>query len=166
MAIKFIYRFILLAGLCLVNTVQADPPANYPFMRFDAGLEAARAQNRYIFLYFGRYGCGFCEKTNKETFSDMQLRSLYNKNYVLVYVDAEGGERLNLPDGEVITEAELGIRLNVFATPLFAYLEPNGNIVFKAPGFKTVQEFVQFDAYVQGKHYKNQTINQFLKQSK
>ena len=155
----------LLLVFALAPLAWAEPPEHYPFVGYDQGLQQARQQNRSIFLYFGRYGCGYCGKTNIETFSDKSLRELYIKNYVLVYVDAESGERLTLPDGEVITEAELGIRLNVFATPLFAYLDPNGKLVFQAPGFKTVKEFKQFDAYVQGKHYQKQTINEFLKSS-
>jgi thioredoxin-related protein len=154
---------LLLFFLGLTAPLLAEPPENYPFIRYDEGLQQAKAQNRYIFLYFGRFGCGFCGKTNIETFSDTTLRQLYIKNYVLVYVDAESGERVTLPDGEIITETDLGLRLNVFATPMFVYLDPNGKVVFKAPGFKTVEEFKQFDAYVQGRHYEKQSINDFLK---
>jgi len=158
-------KIVLLLLSCpgFIAPVFAEPPDNYPFIRYDEGLQLAKAQNRDIFLYFGRYGCGYCAKTNVETFSDKSLRELYIKNYVLVYVDAESGERLTLPDGEVITEMDLGQRLNVFATPMFVYLDPDGKVVFKAPGYKTVQEFKQFDGYVQGKHYKTRSINEFLK---
>jgi thioredoxin-related protein len=84
---------------------------------------------------------------------------------VLVYVDAESGRRLTLPDGERITEMELGARFNVFATPVFIYLEPDGTPIFKAPGYKTVKEFEDFDRYVQGGHYKRQSLLQFLKEA-
>jgi thioredoxin-related protein len=43
------------------------------------------------FVYFGRYGCAWCDHTNKKTFSDAALKKLYTENYVLVYVDAESG---------------------------------------------------------------------------
>lgn len=140
----------------------ADPPARYPFVNYDEGLRRAQAQDKKVFLYFGRYGCGWCEKTNKETFSDPGLRELYTRHYVLVYVDAESGERLRLPTGERITEMELGARLNVYATPVFAYLEPSGELIFKAPGFKTVEDFREFHRYVHGGYYKHQTISDFL----
>ena len=159
---KYIFLF-LFVSLSLSTGVHAEAPKGYPFIGYDEGLQQAQQQNRYVFLYFGRYGCGYCEKTNIETFSDKALQDLYIKNYVLVYIDAESGERLTLPDGEMITEADLGLRLNVFATPMFVYLEPNGKVVFKAPGYKTVQEFKQFDDYIQGKHYQTKSINEFLK---
>lgn len=81
---------------------------------------------------------------------------------MLVYVDAESGKRLTLPSGERITEAKLGTRFNAFATPLFVFLTPKGEEIFKAPGFKTVQDFKDFDRFVTGGHYKTKTLLEFL----
>lgn len=157
-------RWLLLLFLVTV-TAHAEPPKGYPFVSYDEGLRQAQAKGKKIFLYFGRFGCGWCGKTNAETFSDADLRKLYTEHYVLVYVDAESGKRLQLPSGERITEMELGARLNVFATPVFLYLEPNGKVIFRAPGFKTVTDFRDFDRYVQSGSYKKQGIMEFLKGS-
>jgi thioredoxin-related protein len=153
---------VLLAGMVAAAAVRADPPKGYPFLAYDQGLRQAQAQHKKIFLYFGRYGCGWCAKTNRETFSDPSLRKLYTDHYVLVYVDAESGRRLNLPTGERITEMELGARLNVFATPVFVYLEPDGTPIAKIPGYKTVKDFVEFDHYVYDGIYEHETLTQFL----
>jgi thioredoxin-related protein len=154
---------LLLAAACLwAGAAFADPPVGYPFVSFDAGLAAAKASGKPIFLYFGRYGCAWCDHTNKKTFSDAALKKLYTENYELVYVDAESGKRLTLPTGERITEAELGARLQAFATPLFVYLTPAGDKIMQGPGFKTVQDFRAYDRYVRGGHYKQKTLLEFL----
>lgn len=154
---------MLLAAACLwAGAVLADPPPGYPFVGFDAGLAAARASGKPIFLYFGRYGCAWCDHTNKKTFSDAALKKLYTENYELVYVDAESGRRLTLPSGERITEAELGARLQAFATPLFVYLTPQGDKIMQVPGFKTVQDFRDYDRYVRSGAYKQKTLLEFL----
>lgn len=150
--------------MCLALPVWADPPEGYNFVAYDTGMQKARQENKKAFLYFGRYGCGYCRKTNVETFSDKTIHEIYSKNYVLIYVDAESGKRLQLPNGERITEAELGARLNVFSTPVFLYLEPNGDVAMRAPGYKTVQDFTNLDKYVQGGFYRSMTINEFLAQ--
>jgi len=160
---KLISRSIFFT-LLFSQTVLADPPKGYEFVAYDIGLQQAMQENKKVFVYFGRYGCGYCKKTNVETFSDQSLHALYSKNYVLIYVDAESGKRLQLPNGERITEAELGARLNAFATPLFLYLEPDGKVVFRVPGFKTVEDFVYFDKYVQAGYYGKMSINEFLAQ--
>lgn len=159
---KTLSRLFALAALLCAAAVHADPPTGYPFVPYDEGLRQAQASGKKIFLYFGRYGCAWCDKTNKESFSDAGLKQLYSDNYVLVYVDAESGTRLTLPSGERITEMELGARLNVFATPVFLYLEPDGSSILKAPGFKTVQDFRDFDRFVRGGHYKKMKLLEFL----
>jgi len=155
--------FFILFSMFQTGSVLADPPEGYPFVAYDVGIAQAQAENKKAFLYFGRFGCGYCGKTNVETFSDNALRKLYSKNYVLIYVDAESGTRLNLPSGERITEMELGARLNVLATPVFLYLEPSGEVILRAPGYKTVKDFVEMDRFIQGGHYKTQSINDYLK---
>lgn len=150
----------LLAGFAL--TAFADPPPDYPFVSYDQGLKQARETGKPIFLYFGRYGCAWCDHTNKKSFSDAGLKKIYPEHYILVYVDAESGKRLKLPSGERITEAELGVRFKAFATPLFVYLTSDGQEIFKAPGFKTVQDFKDFDRYVVEGHYKTQSLLEFL----
>lgn len=147
---------------CLPPMAFADPPPDYPFVSYDKGLKIAQETGKPIFLYFGRYGCAWCEHTNKQSFSHADLKRIYPEHYVLVYVDAESGKRLKLPTGERITEAELGTRLKVFATPLFVYMTPQGQEIFKAPGFKTVQDFKDFDRYVVEGHYKSHTLLEFL----
>ena len=165
MSDNVISRSILFTLLLLfTQSVWADPPEGYDFVAYDIGLQKAKQENKKAFVYFGRFGCGYCKKTNAETFSVKNLHALYSKNYVLIYVDAESGKRLQLPNGERITEAELGARLNAFATPLFLYLEPDGKVVFRAPGFKTVEDFVGFDKFVQGGYYSKMSINEFLAQ--
>ena len=64
---------VLAAGCLWATAVLADPPPGYPFVGFDAGLKAAHTSGKPIFLYFGRYGCAWCEHTNKTTFSDAAL---------------------------------------------------------------------------------------------
>lgn len=160
-------RRILCAGLILASTsLWAQPPKGYPFVSYDIGLAQAKKSHKKLFVYFGRFGCGYCAKVNRETFSDPALRKLYIKHYVLVYVDAESGKRLTLPDGERLTGMELGARLNVFSTPVFMYMESDGKLILRAPGYKTINDFTDFDHYVQGGYYHRENINAFLKKNR
>ena len=153
---------LIMALLFTCSSALAGPPDGYQFVSFDVGLRAAKEQNKNIFVYFGRFGCAWCDQVNKQTFVDADLRKLYSKNYILVYVDAESGSRLRLPGGERITEAELGVRYKVFGTPMFVYLEPDGNPVLSVPGVQTVQNFIDYDRYVMGGHYRTQKLLEFL----
>ena len=140
----------------------ADPPERYSFVAYDEGLREAQRKDSRIFLYFGRYGCGWCDLTNRQAFSDEAVRRAYQGHYVLVYVDAESGRRLSLPSGERITEMELGARFNAFATPLFAFLEPDGKLIFKVAGIQTAKDLLDYDRFVHGGIYHTKDIKQFL----
>ena len=148
--------------LVLATAAQADPPPGYPFVDHDSGMKRAQQEARPILLYFGRYGCAWCDHVNRKTFSDPGLKQLFSDNYVLIYVDAESGRRIRLPSGERLSEGELGARLGAFATPLFVFMTAEGKVVAKVPGFKTVEDFRDYDRYVRGGHYQKQTLLEFL----
>ena len=141
-----ILRFIF----CLITTVAvADPPDGYPFLPFDKAMAKANAENKPMFVYFGRFGCGYCDKTNKEAFSDPGIKEQYSKNYVLAYVDAESGKRLRLPTGERITEREVGTRYNAFVTPIFSFMTPDGKVVTRMVGVQRIEDLVNSHNEVQ-----------------
>ena len=146
----------------LSSVAEAEPPDGYPFVSYDSGLAQARQDGRPVFLYLGRYGCGWCDKTNREAFSDRKLHTVYVRHYVLVYVDTESGRRLTLPSGERITERELAARLKVMATPMFAYLQPDGSEIFRVPGIQSAQDFFLYDRFVSDGYYKKESIREFL----
>lgn len=158
---KWLVGWALMSGL-LSSAAYAEPPGGYPFVSYDAGMAQARQDGRPVFVYLGRYGCGWCAKTNREAFSDAKLHDVYVRHYVLVYVDTESGRRLTLPSGERITERELAARLNVMATPMFAYLHPDGSEIFRVPGIQSAQDFFLYDRFVSEGHYKKETIRDFL----
>jgi len=141
---------ILAFILCLTaTTAVADPPEGYPFLPFDKAMQKANAETKLMFVYFGRYGCGYCDKTNKEAFSDPGIKEQYSKNYVLAYVDSESGKRLRLPSGERITERELGTRYNAFVTPIFSFMSPGGTVITRMIGVQRIEDLMDAHNKVQ-----------------
>ncbi|MEZ5588325.1 MAG: thioredoxin family protein [Sedimenticolaceae bacterium] len=101
------YAYLIAALLVLPAFVLAITPGlSVRVVRRGDG--AVKRDGKLLFVYFGRYGCGYCEKTNRETFVDPEVKQRYTSHYVLAYVDAESGRRLRLPSGERVPERELG----------------------------------------------------------
>ena len=143
-------RIISFLITALVATpIMAEAPQGYPFQSFDKAMQQAKVENKPLFVYFGRYGCGYCEKTNKEAFSDKGVQAAYTQRYVLAYVDAESGKRLRLPSGERITERELGTRYNAFVTPVFTFMTPKGQPLLRLVGVQRIEDLTEADKKVQ-----------------
>ena len=142
-------KALTLLLLVAPGLVLADAPKGYPFLSFDDALSQAAEQAKPVFVYFGRYGCGYCEKTNKEAFSDPEVRERYTRHYVLAYVDAESGERLRLPSGERITERELGTRYEAMVTPVFSFMTPDGTVVLRLVGVQRIEDLLEADSKIQ-----------------
>jgi thioredoxin-related protein len=139
--------FLLMTLIALPG--MAEPPQGYPFQSFDKAMQKAQAESKPLFVYFGRYGCGYCEKTNKEAFSDKQVRENYSKHYVLAYVDAESGKRLRLPSGERVTEREVGARYSAFVTPVFTFMTTDGEQLLRLVGVQRIEDLLEADSTVQ-----------------
>ena len=134
--------------LLLAVAVQADAPDGYDFKSLDMAMQQANKETRLVFVYFGRKDCGYCEKTNKETFIDDDVHEMYSENYVLAYVDSESDKNLNLPDG-VLTEKAISKQHKVTATPVFAFMTPKGKVIHKMWGVQTIKDLILADRKIQ-----------------
>lgn len=135
--------------LVLPMSLPADAPEGYPFLAFDQAMARSQAEGKALFVYFGRYGCGYCEKTNREAFVDPEVRRRYTEHYVLAYVDAEGGRRLRLPSGERIPERELGTRYDALVTPVFTFMTADGRPLSRLVGVQRIEDLIAADDQVQ-----------------
>lgn len=85
----------------------------------DAALEAAKAQDKPIFLSIGYSSCHWCTVMEGEAFSDPQIAQYMNENFLPVKVDRE--ERPDLDSIYMQTlqmmTGQGGWPLNVFLTP-------------------------------------------------
>ena len=140
---------VIFLMLMLAGPTSANPPEGYPFLRFDEAMQQANKDVKLIFVYFGRYGCAYCDKTNREAFSDPTVRDRFVDHYVLTYVDAESGRRLRLPSGERITERELGTRYDAAVTPIFSFMTPDGTDVLRLIGLQSKTSLLDADRKIQ-----------------
>lgn len=156
----------LLLGLFVATAATAEPPKQYPFVSYNEGLQAQKTGGKPMMIYFGRPGCGYCERTNVEGFGHDDLRKNYSAHFVLAYVDTESGARVTLPSGERVTEAELGNRYRVKMTPTFVYLDPAGKEVARLYGIQQKKDLAALDHYMASGVYKTKSFRQFLAEQK
>ena len=158
----FTFFFVLSSfTLGLPAPLQADAPKGYSNYAYDQAFRLAKKSGRNVFLYFGREGCAFCSLSNKKTFRLQSVRKLILKNYEMAYADSEGGRRLTLPDGERITEMQLGEKMNVLGTPVFLILDPRGKELVRFTGILKPEDFRALHSFIVGGAYRRMKFSDY-----
>ena len=140
---KFIFAvFVATFHIAWVHNAFASPPEGYDFVTYQKGIKQSKENHKPMFIYMGRHGCGFCDKTNKESFTNPEVKEKLEATYTLVYMDSEGGRRITLSSGETMTEMQFAESMNILGTPVFIKMDTNQKVLKKYYGFKTDEELL------------------------
>jgi len=113
---------ILLFSLCIYISAKAQEINWFKGTWLETKAKA-KAENKYIFIDGYTVWCGACKLMDQETFSDSDVISFINKNYVAIQLDMEAGE------GQ-----KIAMKYEVDGFPTFLIFNPNGKYVFRAEG--------------------------------
>lgn len=112
-----------------VNAAPLIDDGNYTYLSgmkwyntYDAGLEAAKAENKPIFVYSWAIWCKFCKRLHEEVYPDPRVSSILQNDFVLVAVDLD-------------TNKEDAKRFSVSYPPKLIFLDPRGQKITEIPGY-------------------------------
>ncbi|MGE0885181.1 MAG: protein-disulfide reductase DsbD family protein [Blastocatellales bacterium] len=111
---------------------------------YDEALQKAKAENKPIFLNFTGVTCTNCRWMEKNMFPDPAVKKEMEK-FVLAELFTD---REDTPENQKSDELNGQLQAEKFGTvalPLYAIVDPGGNILAKFPGLtRDKQEFVEF----------------------
>lgn len=96
-------------------------------------LQAAKAENKYIFLDVYATWCGPCKELKNKTFKDGEVGEYYNKNFINVRIDGEKEEGRHLAR-----------KYQVTSYPTLFIIDHKGNRVAKTTGFMKPRILINF----------------------
>lgn len=94
----------------------------------EPALEAAKVQDKPVFVYFRSESCGWCKKFEEETFTNQSVINQLKENFILVSIDVN--EQKN-------ETGKFGVR----GTPTEVFLDPNGAEILRIPGYTDTETF-------------------------
>ena len=104
-----------------------------------AALKQAKAENKKVFIDFTGYTCVNCRWMEKNIFSYPDVRARFQKQFVLVQLYTDGGEKAGVNQRLHIS------RFKTVALPLYVILDADDNILAKRAGIiKPAEKFLQF----------------------
>ena len=94
-------------------------------------LATAKKENKIIFLDIYAIWCGNCKKLKKNTFSDKNAGTYFNRRFINVSLDGEKG------DGEMLVK-----KYAVESYPILMFLDGDGKIIKQAGGYQNTEELI------------------------
>lgn len=122
---------ILLAVIATVISLGASAQTNFRELTFQQACDAAKAENKLVFIDFKTVWCGPCKLMAKETFPTKSVGDYMNKRFVSIMVDAEKGEG-----------KDMAKTYEVHAYPTFVIVTPDKKEVARTVGMKDAGAFI------------------------
>jgi thiol:disulfide interchange protein DsbD len=94
-----------------------------------AALEAAKAQDKPVFVYARSEYCGWCRKFEAETFTNQSVIRALNENFILVSIDVDRQKNETR-------------NFRVHGTPTEIFLDSNGTEIKRIPGYTDTITFL------------------------
>ena len=154
--VKQISAFALLLWLlpALLQAAAQRDPYQYFFQAslgdFTEELEIARdAGKRGVFVFFEMDDCPFCHRMKQTVLNQPDVQDYFTQRFHPLSVDVEGDIEIVAFDGAHMTQKEFARRHRARATPMLAFFDLDGNLVFRyvgAPSGK--REFLWMGEYI------------------
>ncbi len=180
---KYLQGFGRIVGLAILSTFlfpqglvadsakastskSAKKGAQIEWLNYSEGLEKAEQEDKYVLVDFYTTWCGWCKRMDNSTFQDPEVVEFLNNKMVAVKVNAEAPDTVVHQDVK-LTERQLAVAVyKATGYPTYFFLDPEGKALFKVPGYRNAEDFLNLVQFVGEEHFKNKSFDKFLQTKK
>lgn len=109
----------------------------------DKGLAKVDSTNKLIMIDVYTKWCGWCKKLESEVFSRSEIQGYLAKKFIPIKLNAEDSKSRVSFAAQEFTYAQLARALGVTGFPIVLFLESNGQLLYKLPGYLPPDEFMK-----------------------
>jgi len=113
------------------------------FLELSDDLEEATDADKRLVLYYHQAGCPYCYNLITQVFKDPAIDALMQDNFDLIALNLWGDREITLPDGSVLTEKDLAVKLKIQYTPTLLFLDESGTPQLRIDGYRPPALFQQ-----------------------
>lgn len=149
--------FALLLLLPVVASAQAQKVEPIPLQQ---ALEQAPEEGKKILVDVFAEWCPYCQRMQSEVYPSEDVQNVISDYYLWVRIDVESDETVNY-HGEEMTQAEFATALENQNVPTAYFLNSEGEILGKQPGFVDQDVFVNLLNFVGSDAYLDQSFQDY-----
>lgn len=136
------------------------------FLEIQDDIDDALEQKRHVMLFFHLNQCPYCDRMLEDSFNNDPLKSFIQQHFDVIAINVKGAREVAFNEDITVTEMELAKTLKVQYTPTILFLNAKNKTVVRLNGYRTPEKFKRVLDYVKGGIYKQQTLVEYLEQTK
>lgn len=159
--------FLVLALALSVGTASAQNDASIipddapEWLPMEAAIASAEQDGKLMLVYGYAAWCGFCVRFDREVFTDDAVQAYLAEHFAVTRLDIEDTTKVQFHDADV-TGAELGRAMAISGTPTNVFVDAEGALITKLPGYTDPETFLYALQYVREEAYETTPFDAYL----
>lgn len=116
---------------------------------YDEGMAAGKKEGKKILINFYADWCTYCKKMDRETFSNSNVATYMNENFIAIKLNSD-------------IEKQLSKEFRVGGLPTTIFIDPNGEKIMVLPGYLDRAMFLSCLEYIQSDSYREMPFKKFM----
>lgn len=137
----------LFSTITISSSGQNPERKSFDWIDLQTAQTLSAEDGKPLFVFVEAEWCGFCKKMKAEVFPDNDVSNYLDQNYHSVLIDLGSKEEVIFND-EVTNERNFAREMQVMQTPTIIFIDRNGEVLGKQPGFLDSNELVTLLNYV------------------
>lgn len=132
----------------------------------------AAAEGKHLIVLFEQKGCPYCRELHRINFTQEDIRSYMQENFLVVQLNLWGDRKVTDFDGEILSEKNLAQKWYVSFTPTTLIFnsrdlgaeDPRAAEAFRMPGYFKPFHYLSGLEFAAGDTYRDQHFQRFLQE--
>lgn len=165
----FALTLLLSAGISCAGNKKADKTAdkNEPntakveWIAFDAAMEKAGAEKRYVVVDFYTDWCKWCKVMEEKTYTDTLVIKALKEKFVATKINGESSDNITFK-GKTTTQQDFTMGMRVSGFPSTLFMDSEGNVLGILPGYIEAPIYLKILSYITTESYKKMKLDDYL----
>ncbi|MFW5957965.1 MAG: thioredoxin family protein [Desulfosalsimonas sp.] len=147
----FICILLLGVGFVFSGSKSGEKASGIQWYSFEEGVEKIKKGDRKGFFHFYTDWCSYCKKMEKETFSDNEVISILNQDFVSIKINAE-------------EQPGIAKQFGASGFPFNRFVDKENEQIGSQPGFIPPDMMINLLEYVSTDNYKKMRFDKFMEE--